>query len=174
MRVRRALFGIGLGLLSTGCSLVHNATCVAVNRVKQSCEDCWEQQRNAHWAERAWQRVQSAGGGRYSNAYAQGFKEGFADYLYEGGDGEPPPLPPKKYRVLRAQSPAGYQAAEDWFASPQVVPGKDLGNSASSGAAESGAVGASSKDLAQVVAAWPTLPASVRSAILELIRRTEP
>src|SRR5207237_1248141 len=47
---------------------------------------------------------------------AVGFKEGFAEFLYQGGDGEPPPLPPQKYRSIRYQTPEGYQAVEAWFA----------------------------------------------------------
>src|SRR5205807_2557372 len=52
----------------------------------------------------------------HSEDYAQGFKDGYAEYLYRGGDGEPPLLPPKRYRHVRYQTPQGYMAAEDWFA----------------------------------------------------------
>jgi hypothetical protein len=52
----------------------------------------------------------------YSPDYAMGFKDGFADYLYAGGTGEPPPLPPRYYWKMRYETPDGHQAMEDWFA----------------------------------------------------------
>ncbi len=65
---------------------------------------------------------------------------------------------------------------------PQVVQGKDFGNSGQAGAAESGAVGpctgsqgdAGDADLARVVEAWPRLPEGVRRAILALVERAVP
>src|SRR5262249_277124 len=69
------------------------------------------------WAETAWERVQHDDPGHpYTEDYAQGFKDGFVSYMARGGTGEPPFLPPPKYRSLRNQTAAGYQAAEDWFA----------------------------------------------------------
>ncbi len=38
------------------------------------------------------------------------------DYLYAGGSGEPPLLPPKKYQSFRYENPQGAQAIRDWFA----------------------------------------------------------
>jgi hypothetical protein len=117
MQVRLALLGIGLGLLGAGCSLVQTATGVITTRVKESWDECAERRRNARWAEEAWEHVGSgAEGCNHSEDYADGFKTAFADFLYHGGDGEPPPLPPGKYRALRYQTAEGYHAVEDWFA----------------------------------------------------------
>ncbi len=117
MRVSFALLGIGLGLLGAGCSLVQNATCLMTNRVTEFCDDCSERRRNELWAEEAWAKVCKHSENRgYSEDYGEGFKTGFADFVYQGGDGEPPPLPPKSYRTLRYQTPQGYQAVQDWFA----------------------------------------------------------
>jgi len=117
MQVRLALLGIGLGLLGAGCSLVQTATGVISTRVKQSWDECAERRRNARWAEEAWEQAESGSGGcTHSEDYADGFKAGFTDFLYEGGDGEPPPLPPGKYRALRYQTAEGYHDVEDWFA----------------------------------------------------------
>jgi hypothetical protein len=56
---------------------------------------------------------------------------------------------------------------------PQVIPGKDLGQQHFSGGALSGAVldGCQcDSDLAQLIQAWPNLPADVKSAIVNLVR----
>lgn len=65
----------------------------------------------------AWRSVQANCPGRaYSADYARGFKAGFVDYLYAGGCGEPPALPPKCYRHFHAESAHGVQALQDWYA----------------------------------------------------------
>lgn len=46
--------------------------------------------------------------------FARGFKYGFADYLLAGPRAAPP-LPPRRYWDSQYQSPAGHQAALDWF-----------------------------------------------------------
>jgi hypothetical protein len=76
-----------------------------------------EMKRNREWAEAAWQGVgcKNASGKR-NDDYACGFKDGYAEYLFRGGDGEPPLVAPLKYRHIRYQTPEGYQAIEDWFA----------------------------------------------------------
>src|SRR5207253_2309767 len=38
------------------------------------------------------------------------------DYLYAGGSGEPPPLPPRYYWKTRYETAEGHQAIADWFA----------------------------------------------------------
>src|SRR5205814_477965 len=80
-----------------------------------------EMKRNRRWAESAWCEYTSWSGGgtkgvHHSTDYADGFKDGYAEYLYRGGDGEPPLVAPLRYRHTRYQTPQGYQAIEDWFA----------------------------------------------------------
>jgi hypothetical protein len=117
MRRRIVLLSIGFGLLGGGCSIIENATRAVTSDVSQCCNDFLEKRRNARWAEEAWEKVtHEAGPFPHNDDYAAGFKAGFADFLYQGGDGEPPPLPPRKYRALHYQTPQGYQAIEDWFA----------------------------------------------------------
>lgn len=115
MRLRVALAVVGVGLLASGCSLVVQTTRVVVAHVSQVAEDSAECKRNRKWAEAAW-RVAAAEDQGHSPDYGAGFREGFAEFLYQGGDGEPPPLPPKRYRKLRYQTPEGYRAIADWFA----------------------------------------------------------
>src|SRR5262249_39466700 len=51
----------------------------------------------------------------YSPDFQQGFLCGFADYLYAGGTGNPPPLPPRGYWKSEYETPEGRQAVQDWF-----------------------------------------------------------
>jgi hypothetical protein len=48
--------------------------------------------------------------------YALGFRDGFVDYVYAGGNGEPPPVPPRQYWNVMLRSPEGKQLADAWFA----------------------------------------------------------
>ena len=69
------------------------------------------------WAEAAWQDVRRTHpAASYSEDYVRGFKDGFEHYLYWGGNGEPPPVPPRRYRTVTYQTPEGYRAIEHWFA----------------------------------------------------------
>ena len=117
MRTRSQWLLIGLTLFSPGCALIGDGTCVAIHNVTEAVTDFGESVRNRKWAEAAFQELQHANPNTaYSDDYARGFKDGFANYLYRGGHGEPPLLPPPRYRKLRYQSLEGYQAIEDWFA----------------------------------------------------------
>lgn len=56
----------------------------------------------------------------YSRDFRCGFKDGYADYLFAGGTGNPPPVPPRCYWNACYQTPEGHQAIEDWFAGFQA------------------------------------------------------
>ena len=45
-----------------------------------------------------------------------GFQDGFADFLYAGGNGEPPVVPPWYYRRTVYETPEGLASTEEWFA----------------------------------------------------------
>jgi hypothetical protein len=116
----RPIIVLGLAALSLsggGCVLVHDAASLTTYKVKESVGDCFEQSRNRKWAGQAWQNVRAAcPQAAYSKDYEAGFEDGFAHYLFRGGNGEPPPLPPRHYRKITYQTPQGYRAIEDWFA----------------------------------------------------------
>src|SRR5262249_5519672 len=82
-----------------------------------SVDECAMRRRNRKLAEDAWQDVVVGNSGVvYSPAYARGFKDGFIKTLAEGGRPIPPVVPPWRYRRTKYQTPAGYQAIEDWYA----------------------------------------------------------
>ena len=68
------------------------------------------------WAERVW-------GEESSNCpelaaerdYYLGFRDGFVDYIWAGGNGEPPPVPPRYLWNVMLRSPEGKQRADLWF-----------------------------------------------------------
>lgn len=69
------------------------------------------------WAAQAWDAY--AGGcppGQANDAFGSGFRDGFVDFVYAGGNGEPPPIPPRSFWNLGSRTPEGQGAADDWFA----------------------------------------------------------
>jgi hypothetical protein len=115
MRPWFALASLALSLVGSGCSLVQDATRNIVVSVRAPIDAHHEKTRNWHWAEAAWQSVAATRAASYSRDYAQGFKDGYAEYLFRGGDGDLPLAPPLSYRNIRYQTPEGYSAIQDWF-----------------------------------------------------------
>jgi hypothetical protein len=69
------------------------------------------------WAADAWRFEKSACPEvAASSHYAEGFRDGFVDLLYAGGDGQPPPIPPRKFWNMAWRGPAGQAGAQQWFA----------------------------------------------------------
>jgi hypothetical protein len=69
------------------------------------------------WAADAWRFEKSASPEvAASRHYAEGFRDGFVDLLYAGGDGQPPPIAPRKYWNMAWRGPTGQVAAQQWFA----------------------------------------------------------
>jgi hypothetical protein len=116
MRPAHALWLLGLSIALSGCALVEDAS----RNIHVACatprEERQEKARNQEWAEEAWQTVcKDAGASGHSPDFAQGFKDGFAEYLFRGGNGELPLAAPLRYRDVGYQNPQGYQAIQDWF-----------------------------------------------------------
>jgi hypothetical protein len=51
-----------------------------------------------------------------SAEYADGFVDGYANYLDKGGTGDAPALPPRRYWRTHYRTPEGRLAVEDYFA----------------------------------------------------------
>jgi hypothetical protein len=119
MRLKRMLLLLGLGAAVPGCTPLANvakvcfcqpaAYCLGMDEWVSKCHD-------AALAEDAWAQYQAyQPDACYSDDFVDGFKAGFADYLYAGGTGEPPPVPPRTYWKAQYESPLGQQMMQDWF-----------------------------------------------------------
>jgi hypothetical protein len=114
MRRRFSLVLLALSVLNSGCTLICDGIRTVCTCVEDVVDDCRECRRDRQLADEVWRNT-CGGKGCYSADYVHGFKDGFVDYLYRGGNCEVPPLPPAKYRKFRYQTPDGYQAILDWF-----------------------------------------------------------
>ena len=120
MRSKLALYLGGLYLVCQGCApLGHVARTVIVEPVRYPLrlDNLVDVCRNEKLAEAAWAEYQANHeDAEFSADFGLGFREGYADYLYAGGTGNPPPLPPRYYWRAEFESPAGHAAIRDWFA----------------------------------------------------------
>jgi hypothetical protein len=118
MNRARPLLVLGLCWFGTGCNLAltatHNAFLGPCEWLREHCDD----HRDRYLARLAWSKVccNFPDGNVPGPAYEEGFLAGYADYLKYGGLGEPPALPPKKYRHEKYYCPSGHEAVEAWFA----------------------------------------------------------
>lgn len=67
-------------------------------------------------AAEAWEQLCRSSGRKHSDPYGDGFREGFVDYVEAGGTGEPPYLPPFRYRLTKYRTADGIRAVEEWYA----------------------------------------------------------
>ena len=111
-KLASVLFG---SMLCAGCALVEDSAHNVVVAMRTPIAEHRESARNRRWAEAAWDSVCSAGPGAYTKDHVEGFKDGFAEYLFRGGDGESSLVAPLHYRQIKYQSPEGYAAIQDWF-----------------------------------------------------------
>src|SRR5262249_54514056 len=100
----------GWGVLANSFRNISDLPLYGLDQVDTTC-------RNRQLASEAWEQAKhECPDGEPSTDYACGFKAGFADYLDAGGTGEPPVVPPYRYRLMGSQTPEGRQAVLDWFA----------------------------------------------------------
>ena len=68
------------------------------------------------WAERVWGE-ESANCPEMASEkdYYLGFRDGFVDFVWAGGSGEPPPVPPRHLWNAMLRSPDGKRRADLWF-----------------------------------------------------------
>ncbi len=118
MRRQGVLLALALVAGTTGCSsFLETAARNLTELPIQSCDEVRLHLRNSHRADEAWDQVrQDFPGQCWSKDYARGFKDGYADYLDYGGNGEPTATPPFIYRLHPYQTPDGLRAIEDWYA----------------------------------------------------------
>lgn len=122
----RAL-SLGVGVLTmlllslgSGCTVGQSARRTLI---QEPSEFSWRVDRKRslkvyrQWADNAW-AAENGACLDVANVddYALGFRDGFVDFVYAGGSGEPPPVPPRKFWNIGWRSPAGANAAQQWFA----------------------------------------------------------
>jgi hypothetical protein len=116
-RLLPALFALAL-LTLPGCVVCQHARRTLIH---EPSEFSWKKDRirslktYRQWADEAW----ASETGQCldpEDEFALGFRDGFVDYVYAGGDGEPPPVPPRQFWNLAWRSPPGQNAAQEWFA----------------------------------------------------------
>jgi hypothetical protein len=120
MRAMMMFYVVGLGFTCQGCAPLWQSARSSVIQpliYRRVTTDYLECRRNRELADEAWGSYFSKHPTlEYSKDFESGFKEGFADYLYSGGTGAPPPVPPRCYWNYKYETPEGHQAAQSWFA----------------------------------------------------------
>lgn len=118
MRRNGVLIALALAAGSAGCSSFLEATARNLTELPvQSCDEIKLARRNRRRAEDAWAQVRESFSEQcWTPDYVAGFKDGYADYLDNGGNGEPPATPPFRYRLRPYQTPDGLRAIDEWYA----------------------------------------------------------
>lgn len=118
-RRRHTIAFVLLGFPLVGCSVFDDALLVSFCEPKLFNDYTDEQASSATYralADQVWSQLD--GGcpeGCLEGDYAWGFREGFASYVYAGGNGQPPAVPPRPYWQLDLRSPEGAVAVQSWF-----------------------------------------------------------
>ena len=119
MRLKPYLALLGLCAVAPGCTPLKNVAETMICEPAAYClgmDDFVCRCRNRQLADEAWYHFQSAlPDCQYSDDFADGFKTGFADYLYAGGNGDPPVVPPRSYWRPTYETAQGQVMMQDWF-----------------------------------------------------------
>lgn len=104
----------------TGCAVWQQARTTLISE-PSAYSWKWDRKRSLkayrRWADEAWLAERRGCPGAANDAdYALGFRDGFVDYIYAGGNGEPPPVPPRQYWNVALRGAEGKAAASQWFA----------------------------------------------------------
>ena len=69
----------------------------------------------AIWADEAWGSfLDTAPEVSISPSFERGFRDGFVDFVFAGGSGDAPPIPPRRFWRTMYRNPAGDQSIGDW------------------------------------------------------------
>jgi hypothetical protein len=119
MRLKHFVALFGFCAMVTGCSPLKEVARTMICEPAKYClgmDEAVDCCRDRELADEAWAHfVGTVADCQYSDAFACGFKAGYFDYLYAGGNGEPPVVPPRPYWRPDFQSPEGVALMVDWF-----------------------------------------------------------
>jgi hypothetical protein len=114
-----ACLAICLVLTAGCCSTGYLALRTLVCEPRQYCfkiDRCRSRSLYREWAE---QQLQQAAGSCAESPlaadYKAGFIDGFVDFVDSGGNGEPPPVPPRQYWNVALRSQEGKERANQWL-----------------------------------------------------------
>lgn len=114
----RWLCGYLLLLALTGCSPWHLAhrTLHRELSLYPPVTDGHRSCRKYHrWAAEAWNAELAAlPNEEVPGYYYQGFREGFLEYVFAGGTGQPPPIPPRRFWKIGYRNALGDKAISEW------------------------------------------------------------
>lgn len=116
--VKRVTWLIVLSMLAPGCAPIDNSLRTVLFEPHHYWHYWDEHRRLKHHRKlgrQVFAGIVSEEGDCYSADFADGFVEGFADYLFAGGTGEPPAFPPRRYWKETYANASGQQAVQDWF-----------------------------------------------------------
>ena len=117
MRAVRVLVGFLLLAGGGGCSYLPYALPDIGSALANPVHDFWFRHRLDVAADEAWRKVVAHCGGRtLSSGYAEGFHNGYVDYVEGGGNGKPPTTPPYCMRCDVLRSPDRQQLIVDYYA----------------------------------------------------------
>jgi hypothetical protein len=117
MRIARLALAVGLVAAQAGCNMYLNFARNLINEPAQTLDNVEVQHRAKKYAVDAWRDFQKHYPGQeFSDDYAQGYKDGFADFLVHGYTNQVPAEPPVRFRRNRNFNPEGRQGAEEYFA----------------------------------------------------------
>jgi hypothetical protein len=69
------------------------------------------------WADEAWREEVASDAELVGRSdFGVGFRDGFVDYTYAGGNGEPPPVPPRRLWNVMFRAAEGRERSQEWFA----------------------------------------------------------
>ncbi len=114
-----ALCALAYSTLLTGCTVCQNARfLMRVEPREFSAKHDKKRSLRLYraWAERAIEEELAFFDELQDFDYRVGFCDGFVDFVYAGGKGEPPAIPPRQYWNVDLRSPDGHNRAEQWFA----------------------------------------------------------
>ncbi len=116
MRWKAVVCAAGLGPLG-GCNIAYYAGYNLVHESQQRLDEHRLSKRLRAEARAAWQEVcRQYPGSAFTEEFQSGFTDGYADYLESGGSGQPPAVPPPRYRRNEYLSPQGHALVKDYFA----------------------------------------------------------
>jgi hypothetical protein len=112
---------IALNVLLLSLVAATSGGCIATEAIKDYCRyndnsnDFVMGWRNSVWAREAWhsQKSKYAGHPQF-HAFGEGFRDGYIA-VASGGNGCPPPVPPRKYWNWRYQTPEGQAQVAAWW-----------------------------------------------------------